>query len=446
MRALLKNAPRLDEPIGPESLPLFADHIRRGCKPRDAWAVAPEIELFGYERESLERIGPATVEAVLAAFAHVGADPVFEDGHQIEARTEWGWLTIEPGGQIEFSGARRERIDETERDVARFLTRLGEAAEELGLVFLATGFDPLRGSDEQRWFPKRRYAVMRPYFAVDGRRGWDMMCRTASIQVNFDYGSFEDLRRKFLVGNRLGPVVAAMFANSPFEAGALSGYRSRRVAAWLETDRDRTGVSPVSLDDEFTVERFVEYAVEVPMLFVRRDGRYIDLAGESFTRFLEHGAGGAHPRFGDFVDHLTTIFTEVRLKQYVELRSADAGGLAEILALQTFWKGLFHDDAALEAAYALAPRLDRAGFSRLLTAVARDGLKTKAEGVDVLALAREAVTLAVEGIGRVAPEEARYLEPLAARVAEGICPADLLIRDFERTGSIRRAVESLRVA
>ena len=446
MQSAFKNAPPLDAPVGPASLALFAEYILRGAKPRAAWTVAPEIELFGYERESLERIGPEAVDAVLAAFEAAGAEPVFEDGRRIEARTEWGWLTIEPGGQIEFSGARRDRAEETERSVARFLATLGEVAEARGLVFLASGFDPLRGPDEQRWFPKRRYAVMRPYFAIEGRRGWDMMCRTASIQVNVDFGSPEDLERKFLVGNRLGPVVAAMFANSPFEAGALTGFKSRRVAAWLETDRDRTGVSPASVDDGLTAERFVDYAVGVPMLFVRRGGRYVDLAGESFERFLAEGAGEVRPELGDFVDHLTTIFTEARLKQYVELRSADAGGPAEILALETFWKGLLYDGASLEAAYALAPRLDRAGFSRLLAAVARDGLAARAEGVDVLALARDLLALATAGIGRVAPDEARYLDPLASRVEEGICPSDLLIRDFEQTRSMARAVAAMRVA
>jgi glutamate--cysteine ligase len=447
MQAYANFTPQPDEPIGPWSRPLFVRYIARGCKPRERWTIGPELELLGYERDSLERISPETVDAVLAEFASLGAEPVFEDGRRIEARAESWWLTVEPGGQIEFSGAGRSSLEEAERNVELFLSHLAEVAERQKLLFLASGFDPLRTADEQRWYPKRRYAVMRPYFAVDGRQGWDMMCRTASIQVNVDYGSAEDLAKKFLVGNRMGPIVAAIFANSPFEAGALSGFKSRRVAAWLETDRDRTGVSPASIDDDFTIERFVDYLVEVPMLFVRRDGGYVDLAGSSFVRYLEEGAGEVRPAFCDFVDHATTVFTEARLKQHVELRSADAGPLSTMLALQALWKGLLYDDAALDAAFALGPRLDRPAFSRLLGAIARDGLGATAEGVRVLDVAREAIRLATAGLGRVAADEARYLEPVADRVlTDGLCPADLLVRDFERTGSIARAVEAMRVA
>jgi glutamate--cysteine ligase len=224
-----------------------------GCKPREAWTVGPEIELFAYDRATLERIGPETVDAVLVGFDAEGARATLEDGRRIEAAMEWGWVTVVPGGQIEFSGANRATLGEVEHDLARFLARLAAIAEERDLLFVASGFDAVRGAGEQRWYPKRRYSVMRPYFAIEGRRGWDMMCRTGAIQVNIDYGSESDLAAKFLVGNRLGPVVAAMFANSPLEAGRLSGFKSRRYAAWLETDRDRTGVSPASLGDDFTI-------------------------------------------------------------------------------------------------------------------------------------------------------------------------------------------------
>ncbi len=452
MHALLQVAthrcPEPTETVGPGSLSLFARHVACGCKPRDAWTVGPELELFGYERETLERIGPETVDAVLAGFEAEGAHVAFEDGRRIQAATDWGWVTVEPGGQIEFSGPSRATLAEIEHDARRFVEQLSAIADRLGVVFVASGFDPLRRADEQRWYPKRRYGVMRPYFAIDGRRGWDMMCRTGAIQVNVDYGSEEDLAAKFLVGNRLGPVVAAMFANSPLEGGELSGYKSRRYAAWLETDRDRTGVSPASLSDDFTIGRFVDYVVGVPMLFVRRDGRYVDLAGHSFERFLAEGGGGETAVFQDYTDHLTTIFTEARVKQHVEQRSADGAGVTSLLAAMAFWKGIFYDDAALADALALAPRLDAGGFRRLQGEVARHGLAADAEGVRVLDLARAAVDLAVDGLRRIAPDESRYLEPLAGLVREGLCPADLVVRDFEAAWNRdpRRALESMRVA
>jgi glutamate--cysteine ligase len=440
--------PEPGDAIGPESRPVFARHVLCGRKPREAWTVGPELELFGYERATLERIRPETVDAVLAAFESDGTRTVSEDGRRIEVAMPWGWVTVEPGGQIEFSGANRAALAEVERDARRFVDRLAAVAGELDVLFVASGFDPLRSAGEQRWYPKRRYAVMRPYFAVDGRRGWDMMCRTGAIQANVDYGSEADLAAKFLVGNRLGPVAAAMFANSPLEAGALSGFKSRRYAAWLETDRDRTGVSPASLDAEFTVDAFVEYALRVPMLFVRRDGRYVDLAGHSFERFLAEGAAGEMPRFQDFADHLTTIFTEARLKQHIELRSADAGGVEELLAVLAFWKGIAYDAAALDGALALAPRLDAGGFRRLQAEVARRGLGAESEGVRVADVAREAVALAADGLSRVAPDEASYLAPLAERVGEGFCPADRVIRDFEGRWDRdpRRALAAMRIA
>lgn len=316
MRPFADLPPTPDRPIGPDDRVLFGAHLRRGCTPESEWAVGPEIELIGYHRGSLERLGPDTVEAIVGSFAALGAEFTLEDGRRIEAVMDWGWVTIEPGGQVEFSGARRSGIAETERDVGRFLAHLHEIAEERGLAFLGCGFDPFRTANEQQWVSKRRYSVMRPYLSIDGRRGWDMMCRTAAIQVNVDYGTEADLARKFVVGNRLGPIVAAMFANSPFEAGRLSGFKSRRVAAWIETDSDRSGVSPAAIGT-FSVDGFVNYAVDVPMIFVRRDGEYVDVAGTPFTQFLEQGAGGESARYADYTDHLTTLFTEARLKQHV---------------------------------------------------------------------------------------------------------------------------------
>ena len=437
--------PLLTDPLTRESVPLFVENLLRGEKPREDWMCGVEFELFGYDRaRSHARIDAAQVQDVLAGFAPSSRDLVYEGGTVIEANDgHMNRLTVEPGGP-------HRRLSEVERELRRYLARLREVAASNRLAFVAVGFDPLRTIEEQRWFPKMRYEVMRPYLASRGARAWDMMCRTCAAQTNLDYGAPEDLAKKFLVGNRLAPVVTAIFANSPFENGRPSGYKSTRAAAWLETDSDRTGAAPPSLRDDFAPEQYVAYALDVPMIFAQRGGRYIGaVAGLRFSDFLERGHAGVTPVFGDWADHLTTIFTDARLKQHVELRGADANGLEMTLALQALWKGLMYDSAALDEALRLAPRLKAADARHLRERVAREGLEARHAGVDVLRLAREVVALAAEGLKRVAPEEVSYLDVLRERVIEeGLCPADILLRNWEGSwhGSIERALENLRVA
>ncbi|MDT5268026.1 MAG: glutamate--cysteine ligase [Acidobacteriota bacterium] len=444
--------PVLTDAVSGASVSLFVENLLRGEKPRGEWMCGAELELFGYDRaRGLERIDAAQVQSVLAGFAPSSRDLVHEAGTIVEVNDgQMNRLTVEPGGQVEFSGAPQRRLADVARELRRYLARLREVADANRLAFLAVGFDPLRTIEEQRWFPKPRYEIMRPYLASRGRRAWDMMCRTCTVQANLDYGPPADLCKKFLVGNHLAPIVTAVFANSPFEQGRPSGYKSTRAAAWLDTDPDRSGIAPPALGDDFAPADYVAYALDVPMIFAQRGGRYIGaVAGLRFREFLESGRAGLTPVFGDWADHLTTIFTDARLKQHVELRSADACDLEYSLALQALWKGLLYDDAALDEALRLAPKLKAAEAVRLRESVARDGLAAKCDGVDVLRLAREMVRLAVEGLKRVAPDETAYLDVLVERVVkEGVCPADILLRNFEGAwhGSMERVFEHLRVA
>ena len=448
--------PLLTDPIDESSAPLFEENLRRGAKPAADWMCGIEFELFGYDArgggDDPARLNPAQVQCVLAGFAPASGDLVYEGRTLVEANAgQMNRLTVEPGGQIEFSGAPQRKLPDVEREVARFLARLHEIAEAESFVFLAVGFDPLRTIDEQHWFPKMRYDVMRPYLATRGARAWDMMTRTCSVQANLDYDGEDDLARKFLVGNRLAPIATAIFANSPFENGRPSGYKSTRAAAWLSTDADRTGISPPALrDNSFSPADFIAYALDVPMLFAQRGGSYTDApTGLKFSDFLAHGCGALAPVFGDWADHLTTIFTDARLKQHLELRSADCGSLAHALAFQAYWKGLLYDADALSHALGLAPDLNGEDALELRAAVARDALSARAAGVDVLALAKESIALAVEGLRRVAPEELPYLDVLCQQViTDEMSPADILLGNWHGSwhASMPRVFEHLRIA
>ncbi|HEX8633201.1 MAG TPA: glutamate-cysteine ligase family protein [Pyrinomonadaceae bacterium] len=446
--------PSLTDAIDESSVSLFEENLRRGAKPAAEWMCGIEFELFGYDARGGKpaRLNPAQVQGVLAGFAPASADLVYEGRTLVEANAGgMSRLTVEPGGQVEFSGAPQRKLADVEREVTRYLARLHEIAEADSFVFLAVGFDPLCTLDEQRWFPKLRYDVMRPYLATRGARAWDMMTRTCAVQTNLDYDGEADLARKFLVGNRLAPIATAIFANSPFENGRLSGYKSTRAAAWLSTDADRTGISPPALRyNSFSPASFIAYALNVPMLFAQRGGSYDGApTGMKFSDFLARGTDALAPVFGDWADHLTTIFTDARLKQYLELRSADCGSLAHALAFQAYWKGLLYCPDALALALRLAPDLDADDALELRAAVARDALAARAAGVDVLALAKESIALATEGLRRVAPEELPYLDVLRQQVvADEVSPADILLRNWHGSWhrSMPRVFAHLRIA
>jgi len=421
----------------------LVNYIRQSGKPRQLWAVGPEFELFGYNRADLSRINPVDVQTVLSSFNSSTDNRIEENCFTTEISSDCGRITLEPGGQIELSGWARQSLSDIERNLLAYLDYLHVIAEQNDFLFLAVGFDPLRSLDAQHWIPKNRYQIMKPYMGSRGRRAWDMMTRTCAIQTNLDYTDEIDLGKKFLLGNRLGPIVAAMFANSPFENGKLSGFKTIRYAVWLETDPDRSGISPASIGD-FSVEQFVDYAVSVPMFFARRNHGYVNLMGVSFERFLNGELDSLSPTLADFTDHLTTIFTDARIKPHVELRSSDSGNAKLVMALQAFWKGLMYDDLVLDETLKLAPRLDKNQFVDLQLDVARNALSAN-RVVNVLDLAKEAVRLAGEGLSRTAPEELCYLDILTQQVIdEGISPADILIRDWR--GDIHQLAKTLQVA
>lgn len=419
----------------------FVAYLRQGAKARENCGCGVEVELFGFDSKTRQRLDNAQVQAVLRGLSTGESELIFENAVLVETRDQAGgkW-TVEPGGQIEFSTLPRASLHAIEQDLQNAFARLRQTSAELNLTFLAISFDPLRTIDEQNWFLKPRYKLMKPYLQTRGRRAWDMMTRTCSVQINLDYENESDLIKKFIVGNRLAPIVAAIFANSPFVNGADSGSQSARVKTWLETDVNRCGVSPLALQKEFSLSDFIEYALDVPLLFAENRGgdNAQDFIGKPFRDFLADQR--FMPTVKDWQTHLTTIFTEVRLKNYLEFRAADGGNLSHALAIAALWKGLLYDHETLEKALAIAPQLTAQQFINLQTAVAQHGLRAVSGETRVLDLAKKIILLAIAGLERIAPDETRFLDQLSQRVLTAEkTPSDLLLENWN--GSMDKVFE-----
>jgi glutamate--cysteine ligase len=345
-------------------------------------------------------------------------------------------VSLEPGGQFELSGAPLETIHETAAETASHLAEVRAVGDALGIGALGLGFQPSLRRDEIPWMPKGRYAIMRAYMPKRGREGHDMMLRTCTIQANLDFESEAAMVKKFRVSLALQPIATALFANSPFVEGKPSGFKSRRAQVWTDTDPDRTGDLPFVFESGFGFERYVDYALDVPMYFVLRDGRYIDVSGQSFRDFLAGrlpGLPGELPTSSDWADHLTTIFPEVRLKKYLEMRGADGGPEAHINALPALWAGVFYDGAALDAAWDLVKGWTREDRAALKAAVPRLALEAEIAGRPALDVARDLLQIARAGLkarGRLNPagdDEGLYLDPLDRIAETGVTRADAML-------------------
>jgi glutamate--cysteine ligase len=419
-------------------------YLEQGSKPASAWRIGTEHEKFGFYRRGHGPVpydGERGIRALLDALKDpFGWDAVTEHGHIIALRrkdcAKGGAVSLEPGGQLELSGAPLENLHETYEELRQHLVEVGEVGGELGIGFLGIGFSPKWTLAETPIMPKERYRIMARYLPKRGRRGLDMMFRTATVQVNLDFGDERDMVAKLRVGLALQPVATALFANSPFTDGKPNGFQSYRAEIWRDTDPDRTGLLPFAFEPGMGFERYVDYALDVPMYFVYRDGRYIDVAGASFKHFLDGKLAalpGIRPTLDDWADHLTTLFPDVRLKHFLEMRGADAGGFAQIWALPALWTGLLYDKQALGGALALTADWTSAERQALRDVVPRLGLNTPFRGGMLRETAREMVGLALGGLERRARRDARgederkALVPLIETIEEGRSPADRLL-------------------
>ncbi len=423
----------------------LVEYLSSGCKPKDAWRIGTEHEKFGYCKDThrpLPYAGERSVEAVLSGLRdRYGWAPVEEAGKLIGLIKDGANVSLEPGGQLELSGAPLETIHQTCDEVNQHLSEVKDIADEIGVGFIGLGAAPEWSHDDMPQMPKGRYRLMTDYMGRVGTHGTQMMYRTCTVQVNLDFSSEADMVQKLRVALALQPVATALFANSPFFEGKPNGHKSWRSRVWRSLDDARTGMLPFVFEEGFGFEAWVDYALDVPMYFVYRDGVYIDALGQSFRDFLEGklpALPGETPTLSDWADHLTTIFPEARLKKFIEMRGADGGPWRRLCALPAFWVGLTYDQGALDAAWDLIKGLDTETREGLRVAASVDGLAGAANGVDLGDLAREAVAIAEAGLkararpgaGGLLPDETHFLNALKETLETGKTPADELLDDY----------------
>src|SRR3954462_3083574 len=422
------------------------------------WRIGTEHEKFVYRladhhAPSYDQAGG--IRDLLKGLAEYGWEPVEENGNVIALKGVDGAISLEPAGQFELSGAALQNLHETCAEAARHLDQCKAVGERLGLGFLGLGMWPAKTRGELPIMPKGRYAIMLNYMPKVGSLGLDMMLRTCTIQVNLDYSSEPDMVQKFRVGLALQPVATALFANSPFTEGKPNGFKSFRSHIWEDTDPDRTGMLPFVFEDGFGYERYLDYMLDVPMYFVYRDGKYLDVAGESFRAFMDGKLPqlpGEKPRLSDWTDHLSTAFPEVRLKSFLEMRGADGGRWSRICALPALWVGLLYDGVALDAAWDLVKHWTIEERQKLRNDVPRLGLEALTpDGESMGSLADRALEIAEGGLKRrneinsAGDNEGGFLDPLRDVIATGMTPADVLLERYrgEWRGDVSRVYEEM---
>ena len=430
-------------PIGARSE--LVDWVASGEKPRDAWRLGTEHEKVPFRTIGSAPVpydGPNGIRALLEGLqARTGWEPIVEDGQPIGLFDEVGGgaISLEPGGQFELSGAPVNTLHETATETARHLEDAKAVAENLGIAFLTLGMSPLWTRAETPVMPKARYRIMTNYMPKVGKLGLDMMYRTSTVQVNMDYESEADMVKKLRVSLALQPVATAIFANSPFTDGKPNGYLSMRSEIWRDTDRDRTGMMDFAFEDGFGYEAYVEWALGVPMYFIKRGSVYHDVAGASFKDLLAGKLSqfpGERATQSDWANHVSTIFPEVRLKRYLEMRGADVGGQNHIVALSAFWTGILYDTQALDAAWDLVKDWSAADRNAVRAAVPKLALKAEIGGRSLRDVARDALRLSRDGLQRrglldaEGRDETHHLDYANQIVETGKTPAERLLEKY----------------
>ena len=428
-----------------ESHDQLAEYLASGCKPKEDWRIGTEHEKFGYCKDTLKPLpydGERSILAILEGLRdRHGWSPVMEADKLIGLEKEGANVSLEPGGALELSGAALETIHQTCDEVNVHLREVQDIADEIGAKFIGLGAAPIWSHDEMPLMPKGRYRLMNDYMEKVGTMGRAMMRRTCTVQVNLDFGSEADMVQKLRVALALQPVAVALFANSPFFEGKVNNHKSWRSYIWRHLDDARTGMLPFVFEDGMGFERYVDYALDVPMYFVYRDGKYINALGQSFRDFLKGqlpALPGEVPTLSDWADHLTTAFPEARIKKYMEMRGADGGPWRRLCALPAFWVGLMYDQNSLDAAWDLVKGWDAETREALRVEASVHGLQAKVGDINMHDLAREVLAISEAGLkaraqagaGGLVPDETHFLNALQESIDSGMVPADELLAKY----------------
>ncbi len=434
-------------------------YLAQGSRPKEKFRIGTEHEKFVFfkaDHGPVPYAGEASISALLKGMQErLGWEPIM-DGENIIGLGEqsgMGAISIEPGGQFELSGAPLETIHETCRESNRHLALVKDIAEPMGIGFLGLGGSPKWSLAETPRMPKSRYDIMTRYMPKVGTKGLDMMYRTCTIQVNLDFSSQEDMARKMRVSMKLQAIATALFASSPFTEGKPNGLLSWRGDIWRDTDNRRSGVLPFVFNADFGFDHYVEWALDVPMYFVVRDGRYHDCTHVTFRQFMGGALKGEirewQPTMGDWTNHLSTLFPDVRLKRFLEMRGADGGPWRRICALPAFWVGLLYDDTALSDAEALTADWTVEDVAAMRDEVPEKGLAARIRNRSVLDAARDAVSIATAGLRSRArlngegQDESIFLQPLEEVLAKKQTLAEDLLSRFNGrwNGSVEPSFE-----
>lgn len=404
-------------------------------------------EKLGYNLETKKRLSYEEISHILEGIKErYGWEAIMEGTRIIGLRLNGQSVTLEPGGQFELSGATLETLHETCAEVNSHLYQVKSISEEIGVAFLGLGFDPKWKYEDVPCMPKERYNIMKNYMPTKGTLGRDMMFRSCTIQVNLDFESERDMVEKFRIGIALQPVATALFANSPFKEGKETGYKSWRSHVWEDTDPDRCGTLPFVFEPDFGFERYVDYVLDVPMYFVYRHGKYINVAGKSFRDFLAgklEGLEGEFPTMDDWENHLTTVFPEVRLKRFLEMRGADGGPWRLICALPALWVGLLYDDEAQRQALNITNSMSAEEREFLRSKVPELGLETPYKDGTVRDLALEVLSISRRGLERRGRKEGKFLDQLDVIAQSGESQSDVLLKMFREEWSKDGGVDNL---